>query len=225
MAWPRSAMIPPPGRPMLPSSSCRIAPRGCICTPRECCVQPTRVAERRRALAARSCRSARSATSWKSAARDAADLARPSRACSARSAGAGSGSTQRGCCSVSSRSERRRSRMPAPVFSENAWRGVLALPAADGDLAALVHPRRAVVGLGLGVEAGEEAVEVLGVAELLVDDRRGVGVVEDVLLEVGVGLQHVADQRRRGTRCRCPARIGTCRSPTRPCARSAGRRG
>src|SRR3954470_18705750 len=41
VAWPRIAMTPPPGRPMLPSSSWRIAPARIICTPSECCVQPT----------------------------------------------------------------------------------------------------------------------------------------------------------------------------------------
>jgi hypothetical protein len=49
---------------------------------------------------------------------------------------------------------------------------------------ALVAPRVAVgVAAGLRVEAGEVAAEVLGVAEVLVDDRRGVRVVEDVLLK------------------------------------------
>jgi hypothetical protein len=33
VAWPRIAMIPPPGRPMLPSSSCRIEAARMICTP------------------------------------------------------------------------------------------------------------------------------------------------------------------------------------------------
>jgi hypothetical protein len=40
-AWPRSAQMPPPGRPVLPSSSCRIAAVRIICTPAVCCVQPT----------------------------------------------------------------------------------------------------------------------------------------------------------------------------------------
>ena len=40
-ACPRSARIPPPGRPMLPSSACRIAPARMYCTPTVCCVQPT----------------------------------------------------------------------------------------------------------------------------------------------------------------------------------------
>lgn len=40
-ACPLSARIPPPGRPMFPSNSCRIAAARMICTPSECCVQPT----------------------------------------------------------------------------------------------------------------------------------------------------------------------------------------
>jgi hypothetical protein len=44
---------------------------------------------------------------------------------------------------------------------------------------------RAVFAL-LAVEAGEEARQILGVAERGIDDRRGVGVVDGVLLEEGV---------------------------------------
>jgi len=40
----------------------------------------------------------------------------------------------------------------------------------------------------------EDADEVLGVGEALVDDRRRVRVVQDVLAEVGLRLQHVADE-------------------------------
>ena len=40
-ACPRSARMPPPGRPMLPSSSCRIAAVRMYCTPTVCWVQPT----------------------------------------------------------------------------------------------------------------------------------------------------------------------------------------
>jgi hypothetical protein len=41
LAWPRSARIPPPGRPMLPSSSWMIEAARMFCTPVVCCVQPT----------------------------------------------------------------------------------------------------------------------------------------------------------------------------------------
>ena len=41
VAWPRSAMIPPPGRPMFPRRSCRMAAVRMIWTPLECWVQPT----------------------------------------------------------------------------------------------------------------------------------------------------------------------------------------
>ena len=40
-AWPRRAMIPPPGRPMLPSSSWRMAAVRMYWAPTECWVQPT----------------------------------------------------------------------------------------------------------------------------------------------------------------------------------------
>jgi hypothetical protein len=40
-AWPRSARMPPPGRPMLPSRSWTIDAARMICTPIVCCVQPT----------------------------------------------------------------------------------------------------------------------------------------------------------------------------------------
>ena len=61
-------------------------------------------------------------------------------------------------------------------------------------LGRLVVPADRVVVPGLGVEAREQPVEVLGVLELLVDDVRGVGVGHDVLAEVEVVLQHVVDQ-------------------------------
>jgi len=41
LEWPRSALTPPPARPMLPSSSCRIAAVRMICVPNEWCVHPT----------------------------------------------------------------------------------------------------------------------------------------------------------------------------------------
>ena len=41
LACPRSARMPPPGLPMLPSSSWMIAPARMYCAPTECCVQPT----------------------------------------------------------------------------------------------------------------------------------------------------------------------------------------
>ena len=41
LACPRSALMPPPGRPMLPSRSCRIAPLRMIWLPTVCIVQPT----------------------------------------------------------------------------------------------------------------------------------------------------------------------------------------
>ena len=40
-AWPRSARMPPPGLPMLPSSSCTIEAARMFCTPTVCWVHPT----------------------------------------------------------------------------------------------------------------------------------------------------------------------------------------
>ena len=41
LLWPRSAFMPPPAMPILPSSSCMIAAVRIICEPTECCVQPS----------------------------------------------------------------------------------------------------------------------------------------------------------------------------------------
>src|ERR671931_491827 len=43
-AWPRSARIPPPGRPMFPRRSCTIAAARMYWTPTVCWVQPRRIA-------------------------------------------------------------------------------------------------------------------------------------------------------------------------------------
>jgi hypothetical protein len=45
VACPRSAMMPPPGRPMFPSSSWRIEAVRMNCAPSECWVQPTAYAK------------------------------------------------------------------------------------------------------------------------------------------------------------------------------------
>ena len=58
----------------------------------------------------------------------------------------------------------------------------------------VVSPGRRVVLLALGVEPGEEPGEVLGILELLGDQRRGVGVGEHVILEVLLFFEDVADQ-------------------------------
>jgi hypothetical protein len=41
LLWPRSAFMPPPAMPMLPSSSCMMAAVRIICEPTLCCVQPS----------------------------------------------------------------------------------------------------------------------------------------------------------------------------------------
>ena len=68
--------------------------------------------------------------------------------------------------------------------------GPALLPLAGGArrLHTRVLPGRGVVGAGFRVPAGEHAVQIFGVLEILVYYYRGVRVVDDVLLEVAVVL-------------------------------------
>src|SRR5256714_955841 len=68
---------------------------------------------------------------------------------------------------------------------------LLALAGGAVDLRARVLPGRDIVLLLVGIPAGEDAVEVLGVRELLVDDHRRVRVRLHVLLEPAVVLEDV----------------------------------
>jgi len=82
----------------------------------------------------------------------------------------------------------------------------------------LVLPRIPLVGLGqVGIdaalagrlEAGEEAAPVGGGLERGIDEEGGVGVVDDVVLEVEVVLDGVADQPAEAARgCRPPRWCG-----------------
>src|SRR4051794_31546608 len=67
------------------------------------------------------------------------------------------------------------------------------LPVGALVLLAVELPGLWIVRAGLLVESREQAVEVLGVAEVLADDVRGVGVGDDVLAEVELVLQDVVD--------------------------------
>ena len=58
-----------------------------------------------------------------------------------------------------------------------------------------VSPRRRVVLPGLGIEAGEQTTEILSVPEVFVDQRGGVRVRDDILLEPQVIGDDVVDQR------------------------------
>ena len=60
-------------------------------------------------------------------------------------------------------------------------------------LRALVEPRSRVV--LLPVPSGKKAVEVLGVPEVVAEERRRVRVVDDVVAEVALVLDRVANQR------------------------------
>ncbi len=90
-----------------------------------------------------------------------------------------------------------------------ALRGVLARTGRRRHLAALVHPRTAVVHPRLGVEAAEQPAEVLRVLEVLAHERRGVRVVDDVVLEVALRLEHVADEaaEERDVRARADGEV------------------
>ncbi len=80
----------------------------------------------------------------------------------------------------------------------------LALAGGDGGLPAPcrrfvrhaeVLPAAHVVRARLGIVSREEAVELLAVDEVLVDERRGVGVADHVLAEVPLGAEDVVDDR------------------------------
>src|SRR5438270_554854 len=78
----------------------------------------------------------------------------------------------------------RRARMPPPgrpMFPSSSW------------MTAVVLPRRDVVHRLLLVPAREEAVEILGVAEVLVDDHGRVRVPDDVVAELTPVLEDVVD--------------------------------
>src|SRR5262245_23939268 len=95
---------------------------------------------------------------------------------------------------------------------------LLSLPGRAVDVDAGVLPALELVLPLLGIPAREEAVEVLGVLEVLVDDDRRVGVVDDVVAEPALALEDVVDDaaeerdvgacadpdpaRRRGARAR-----------------------
>src|SRR5919199_228879 len=70
---------------------------------------------------------------------------------------------------------------------------LLAPAGGAADAQALVHPGTDVVRAALGVVPGEETVEVLGVSEVLVNDRRRVGVVDDVFPEIPLVFEDVVD--------------------------------
>ena len=123
-------------------------------------------------------------------------VARPSPACSARSAVFKTWKTQRGCCSVGSASYVGHLRgFAAAIFAVAAvgvcMTGRVSVADAIFLLRALVQPGLGVVLLLLLVPSGEDAVQILGIAEVLANDRRGVGVVL---------------RRTRGTTCRSPGR-------------------
>ncbi len=72
---------------------------------------------------------------------------------------------------------------------------VLVAAVRRGGAVLCVSPRRRVVVPGLRVDAGEQAAEFLGVAEVRVHQGRRVGIRDDVLLEPQVVGEHVVDQR------------------------------
>ena len=101
-AWPRRAMMPPPGRPMLPSSCCRTPPARMIWTPGGVLGPADGVDRAPWSARARSSRTA-SRPPARSVPGCSRRCRRPSRACSARSAACSIWKTQCGSCSVGSR--------------------------------------------------------------------------------------------------------------------------
>src|SRR3954469_4342250 len=191
LACPRSAMIPPPGRPMFPSSACRIDAVRMYWAPTLCCVQPTEYTNavvRSRPLLAviHSATCAKASGSMPHTSATISGVYREKCRLS-------TWNTHRGSCRVSSRSAFTRtvgpplpaascwlaSRTSGPCWPAcfpwpaPAWAGFAAglvrgpLTGRGTDRLALVLPRRLVVVALLGVEPGEQPVEVLGVLEVL----------------------------------------------------------
>ena len=84
-------------------------------------------------------------------------------------------------------------RLPAACVTEQTVPARRRLAALSGRLHALVQPGARVVLPLLLVPSGKEPVEILGIAEVFTDDRRGVGVVDDVLAKVASLLQDIVD--------------------------------
>src|SRR5262249_50548196 len=187
LACPRSAMMPPPGRPMLPSSACRIEAVRMYYTPTVCWVQPTlytkALVRSRPEFSASSSHTRRNGPGG------------TPQICSTISGvyrakwRLSIWKTHRGWVSGSSRSgfpaptaaAAGPVRLPPPRLPDGRGLGpvpVLLVPLSGRGLhlQPLVLPAVGIVEAVLAVQPRENSVQVLGVGEVLVDDHRSVGV-------------------------------------------------
>src|SRR5919202_6716074 len=85
-------------------------------------------------------------------------------------------------------------RAAVPVVRLLAGHAPLLAPTGGAaDAYTIILPGGRIVGAALGIVSGEQPVEVLGVGEVLVYDRRRVAVVDNVLLKVPLVFQDVVD--------------------------------
>ena len=187
-------MIPPPGRPMLPSSSWTIEPARIICTPGGVLRPAHGVGEHRRALAAR-VGDQRVGDLEEQRRAGCRRCARPSPACSGRSGAGGSGRRSAGA-GASGRVRQPSASMPDAVRSRErpAW----SAPRGRPPCRVLARPRtstrrgRRCPSRGSKPEKSPSRSSVSWKSSL--HDQRRVRVVDDVVLEVGLRLDDVADQ-------------------------------
>ena len=86
-------------------------------------------------------------------------------------------------------------------------------PAGSGSTPLYIQVRISYLAFVL-LPAAEQAIEVFGVAEIVADDGGGVGVIDDVFLEVAFVFEDVANDAAEKYDVACPARMGTWISAT-----------
>src|SRR6266496_1059905 len=148
-ACPRRARMPPPGRPMLPSSACRMAAVRMYWTPTVCWVQPTLY------------------TNEVVRSRPEFEVSRSHTLANA------SGGTPQACSTISG-VYRAKCRL-STWKTQRGWSSD-SCTGRGPDHGPLIAPGRQVIPVTFHVKPGEDAVEVLGVGEVLGEDRGRVGV-------------------------------------------------
>ena len=174
-AWPRSAMMPPPGPADVAEQQLEDR-RGADVLDADGVLRPADRVDRSRAVRSRPGVGAqRLGDREELAPRCSRRPRRPARACSARSAASGSGRRSAGAAASGPPRAARRARAPrrAPpcAAARPASSPCSRSPAAAVRLHALRTARSRVVLAASRLPAREEAVEILGVAEVLVDDH------------------------------------------------------
>ena len=167
-------------------------PTRMICTPTECCVQPDGVADRRRSCPGPSttCSDRRRRGTRPAECRT---RARPSPACSARSAARAADRRSADACSVVVAARHRCRVSPSRLVSA---------------MSSCRTPRRRL----RRRPAGEQAVEIFGSREVLAHEHRRVRVRDDVLAEDAVVRRGRSGPARRERRCRSRRGSATQRS-------------